>query len=62
MEIRGGNCYVRAEPDAAADALGVAHAGDRLSWLGEIDEATRWLKVDYEGRPGWVSGKYGRLI
>ena len=62
VEIRGGNCYVREEPDAAADALGVVHAGDRLNWLGEIDEATRWLKVDYEGRPGWVSGKYGRLI
>ncbi len=62
VEIVGGNCYVRTAPNRDAEKLGVAHAGDRLTWLGEIDEATRWLKVDYEGREGWVSGKYGRLI
>lgn len=62
VEIVGGNCYVRAAPNTSAKKLGVAHAGDRLTWLGEIDEATRWLKVDYEGRAGWVSGKYGRLV
>lgn len=62
VEIVGGNCYVRSEPSTAGRKLGVAHAGDRLEWLGEIDEATRWLKVDYEGNPGWVSGKYGRLV
>ena len=62
VEIVGGNCYVRSAPSTDAKKLGVAHRGDRLSWLGEIDEATRWLKVAYEGREGWVSGKYGRLI
>ena len=62
VEIVGGNCYVRTAPNRDAEKLGVVHAGDRLTWLGEIDEATRWLKVDYEGREGWVSGKYGRLI
>ena len=62
VEIVGGNCYVRAAPNRDGRKLGVAHAGDRLTWLGEIDEATRWLKVDYEGREGWVSGKYGKLV
>lgn len=62
VEIAGGNCYVRDAPNTSGRILGVAHAGDRLSWLGQIDEATRWLKVDYEGRAGWVSGKYGRLV
>ena len=62
VEIVGGNCYVRDAPNASGRMLGVAHRGDRLTWLGEIDEATRWLKVDYEGRAGWVSGKYGRLV
>ena len=62
VEISGGNCYVRDAPNTSGEVLGVAHDGDRLTWLGEIDEATRWLKVDYHGRAGWVSGKYGRLV
>ena len=62
VEISGGNCYVRDAPDVSGKILGVAHAGDRLAWLGQIDEATRWLKVDYEGHAGWVSGKYGKLV
>ncbi len=62
VEIVGGNCYVRSAPNTSAKKLGVVHAGDRLTWLGEIDEATRWLKVDYVGRAGWVSGKYARLV
>lgn len=60
--IVGGNCYVRDAPNTSGRILGVAHAGERLSWLGQIDEETRWFKVDYEGFGGWVSGKYGKLI
>ncbi len=62
VEIVGGNCYVRDAPNTSGRILGVAHAGERLSWLGQIDEETRWFKVDYEGLGGWVSGKYGKLI
>ena len=62
VEIVGGNCYVRDAPNTSGKRLGVAHAGDRLTWLGRIDEDTGWLSVDYEGRSGWVSGKYGRLV
>ena len=62
VEIVGGNCYVRSAPNTGAKKLGVVHAGDRLALLGEVDEATGWLKVDYEGREGWVSGKYGKLV
>ena len=62
VKIVGGKCYVRDAPNTSGKKLGVAHAGDRLAWLGEIDEATRWLKVDYLGRAGWVSGKYGKLL
>ena len=29
---------------------------------GTTDPDTGWLKVDYEGKTGWVSGKYGRLV
>ena len=62
VEISGGNCYVRGEPDPSGEVLGVAHNGERLTWLGRRNEANGWLEVDYEGRAGWVSGKYGRLV
>ena len=62
VEIAGGNCYVRDAPNTSGKILGVAHEGDRLTWLGQIDEATCWLKVDYDGGTGWVSGNYGRRV
>ena len=62
VEIRGGNCYVRDAPNVSGRKLGVAHAGDRLTYLGRRDEETGWLNVEYEGREGWVSGKYGVLV
>lgn len=61
VAITGGSCYVRDAPDRTGKVLGVAHEGDRLTWLGETNEANGWLKVDYEGHAGWVSGRYGRL-
>ncbi len=61
VEIRGGNCYVREAGNRAGDILGVAHEGDRLTWLGQRDD-DGWLKVDFHGHDGWVSGKYGRLV
>lgn len=61
VEIRGGNCYVRQAPGKSGAILGVAHDGDRLTWLGQQDDSG-WLKVDYHGHEGWVSGKYGRLV
>lgn len=61
VEISGGNCYVRDAPNKTGAILGVAHEGDHLTWLGCQDDSG-WLKVDYHGRAGWVSGKYGRLV
>lgn len=59
--IEGGNCYVRTAPNTTGKKLGVAHAGDKLVFGGSIDEETRWLLVEYNGKNGWVSPKYGRL-
>ncbi len=61
VEISGGNCYVRDAPGKSGAVLGVAHDGDRLSWLRRRSE-NGWLQVDFHGHPGWVSGKYGRLV
>lgn len=61
VEIVGGSCYVRSAPKVAAEnALGVATAGTVLPYQGETSE-DGWLLVEYKGKNGWVSGKYGRL-
>ena len=61
VEIVGGNCYVRDRPSRNSEALGIVHAGEKLPFAGATDEETGWLEVEFEGRTGWVSGKYGRL-
>ena len=65
--IEGGNCYIRSAPNTDGKKLGVAYAGEALTFGGAIDEETRWLLVQFvkkgEVAPtnGWVSPKYGRL-
>lgn len=60
VKISGGDCWVRNAPNTSGDKLGIAHAGDRLVYVGET-AANGWLKVQYKGAVGWVSGKFGRL-
>ena len=60
VRIDGGKCWVRTEPNRTAARLGVVKKGERLWYEGQTSE-DGWLKVEYAGRVGWVSGKYGRL-
>ena len=60
VRIVGGNCYVRISPNTDAKKLGVAHRDSLLPYLGET-APNGWLKVTFDGREGWVSGKYGRI-
>lgn len=62
VEIVGGNCNVRTLPNTNGDIIGVAHEGDKLPYGGEIDDETKWLKVKFNEKDGWVSYKYGRLV
>lgn len=61
VQICGGNCYVRAEPNTSGDIRGIAHEGDKLPYGGTMTD-DGWLNVVYKDRLGWVSGKYGRLV
>ena len=61
VKITGGNCYVRAEPSRAGKKLGVAHEGETFEYAGETTQ-DGWLRISFDGRDGWVSGKYGSLI
>lgn len=61
VRVKGGNAFVRSEPDKTKDnKLGVAYEGKLLPYKGEVT-VDGWYHVDFEGKDGWISGKYGRL-
>lgn len=59
VRIDGGQCWVRDQPDTAGRKLGVAGRDTAWPFLGEVSEGG-WLKIDYHGAAGWVSGMYGK--
>ena len=61
VEIVGGNCYVRDGASTEGKKLGVAHRGESWPYAGETAE-NGWNRIDWNGKPGWVSGKYSRLV
>ena len=61
VQIYGGNCYIRTQPDTGGEIRGIAHEGDRLPYAGQTSP-DGWLEVVYKDRAGWVSGKYGKLV
>ena len=61
VKIVNGNCYVRKAPKVEKkNDIGVAHRGDILRYQGQIS-ADGWHLVEYNGKNGWVSGKYSEL-
>lgn len=59
VNIVGGNCYVRTEPNTSGKVLGTAHKDTSYVYGGEISDAG-WYKILYNGSLGWVSGKYAK--
>ncbi|MBQ1985495.1 MAG: peptidoglycan-binding protein [Clostridia bacterium] len=60
VTISGGNCYVRTAPNTSGNKLGVAYAGDKLTYQGQTAE-NGWHLVEFKNQNAWVSGKYGKL-
>ena len=58
--IKGGNCYIRTEPNTNGEKYGVAYEGDKLKYGGETYK-NGWKLVEYQNKNAWVSGKYGKL-
>jgi len=52
---------VRKEASGTSEELGKVDTGEKLKYLGESTELG-WFKVEFEGNPGWVSGKYVTLV
>ena len=61
VRIVGGQCYIRSQPNASGDKLGVAKEGSVWAYGGQRS-ADGWLLIVCNDGGGWVSGKYGRLV
>lgn len=61
VRVEGGDCYVRKGPGTQYGIIGVAKRGAELPYGGQTAE-NGWPLVEYDGRNGWVSNKYGRVI
>lgn len=57
VRIVNGNCYVRSAPNTNGKKLGVAYKGEKLNFGGETSD-DGWNLVEFNGKNGWVSGKY----
>ena len=61
VQIVGGNCYVRTEPNTSGQKMGVAHEGEKFVYQGITCE-NGWHVIDYKDQNGYVSGKYSKLV
>jgi hypothetical protein len=59
--IKGGQCYIRSEPNYTCKKLGVARRDSTHEYAGETTE-NGWLKIKYKDGTAWVSGKYAKLV
>lgn len=60
VKIVNGNCYVRTEPNTGGKKLGTAKKGESYVY-GGVQSDDGWYLIEYHGKNGWVSGKYGEL-
>ncbi len=59
--IKGGQCYIRSEPNLNCKKLGVARRDSIHEYAGETTE-DGWIKIKYNNGTAWVSGKYAKLV
>lgn len=64
LTVLGDNVNVRSSPDKQANVLFQMDKGDRCTFVekGNIDQVKGdteyWYKIEFEGRQGWVFGKF----
>lgn len=61
VQIVGGNCYVRTEPNTSGQKMGVVHEGEKFAYQGITCE-NGWHVIEYKDQNAYVSGKYSKLI
>lgn len=60
-----GNVHVRKGPGLDYAEMGTVEKGAVISYLGEArkdERGVKWYKVNYNGKVGWISSKYAKLI
>ena len=56
VNIREGNgVYKNCETGEKNKILGTAHSTDKFPYLGTADEAPYWYKIEYKGKPAYVT-------
>lgn len=61
VNIVGGNCWMRSEPNTAGKKICVLKNGTKVDYANETS-IEGWNKVNVDGEIGWVSGKYSKVI
>ena len=60
VEIIGGDCWAREEPNTSGDKLGVAKKGQEYEYLSRQSDG--WYYIRFGKANAWVSGKYSKLM
>lgn len=61
IKISGGNCYVRSAANTSGTIMGTAKNGETYDYAGETSE-NGWNLIVFNGKKGWVSGKYSKRV
>ncbi len=62
LDTRMSYINVRAEPQPAADVLGIVPDGAQVRYLADSRTGDDWFYVQYEDLAGWVNGAYALLL
>lgn len=60
-----GNAHIRKGPGLDYDSMGTIAAGKTLTFLGFVKKDGRgvaWYKVSFNGKTGWISSKYSKIV
>lgn len=60
-----GNVHVRKGPGLDYAEMGTLEKGTLISYLGSTkkdERGVKWYKINYNGKVGWVSSKYSKLV
>ena len=59
IKITANELNVRTGPSTSYDIIGTSHKGDTFAAY-ELKDG--WYRIDYNGKMGWVSGKYAEVV
>lgn len=51
--VHHSNRHIRKEPNAKAESMGTVQIGDKIEYLGEVENG--WFKVKLGRKIGWLS-------